>query len=185
MITAQMLNLSSCSWIDMDLLASHIYIYIIYQTMLQAKVMDKFHTDNSLLPIQIVAILPCRQSLLMPPLLTETFLLRPKRINDSKMVRKNCPVASASQGCIPWHFWSIDIRRCSSSTAGGGGRNKWVLYCTAMLQQGSSLLYRQNQDMNSLALSIQRCPEGNWIFVSAFSFSFLVWAHLQIRLCDM
>ena len=45
--------------------------------MLQAKVMDKFHTDNSLLPIQIVAILRCRQSLLMPPLLTETFLLRP------------------------------------------------------------------------------------------------------------
>ena len=50
--------------------------------------MNKFHADNNLLPIHIVAILPCKQSLLMSPLPTQTFLLRPKRIDDPKMVRK-------------------------------------------------------------------------------------------------
>ena len=56
--------------------------------MLQAKVINTFRADSSPLPIQIVAILPCKQSLFMPPLPTETFILRPKRIDDSKMVKK-------------------------------------------------------------------------------------------------
>ena len=56
--------------------------------MLQAKIMNKFHADNSLLPSQIEAILPCKQSLLIPPLPTQTFLLRPKRIGDPNIVRK-------------------------------------------------------------------------------------------------
>ena len=42
----------------MDLLAYHTIYRIIYQTMLQAKIINKIHTDNSLLPIHIVAILP-------------------------------------------------------------------------------------------------------------------------------
>ena len=47
-------------------------------------------------------------------------------------------MAPASQGCISRHFQSIDIWRFPSSTAGGGGRNKCICYCTAMLLQGSS-----------------------------------------------
>ena len=65
MISALMPNLSSYSSIDscISLRLIHIYTYknqvhIIYQTMLQAKIMDNFHEDNNLLPIHIVAILP-------------------------------------------------------------------------------------------------------------------------------
>ena len=74
----------------MDLLAFHtdICIYNTSQTMLQGKIMNKFHADNGLLPSQIVGILPCKQSLLMSPLQTQTFLLHPKRIGDPNTVRK-------------------------------------------------------------------------------------------------
>ena len=78
--------------------------------MLQAKIMNKFQTDNSLLPIQIVAILPCQQSLPMSPPPTQTFLLTPKRIDDPKMARE--PVLQFQHPKVEYHGTSDPSTNC-------------------------------------------------------------------------
>ena len=126
--------------------------------MLQAKIMNKFHTDNSLLPIQIVAILPCQQSLPMSPPPTQTFLLRPKRI-DPKMARK--PVLQSQHPKVVYHGTSdpstYDVTPVAQQ-AEVAATNSFAIV-QLCYYRGLLLLYRHNEDMNSLALSIQRCPE--------------------------
>ena len=128
----------------MDVLASHtdirIYNIYIYQTTLQAKIMNKFHTDNSLLPIQIVAILPCQQSLPMSPPPTQTFLLTPKRIDDPKMARE--PVLQSQHPKVEYHGTSDpstnDVTPVPQQAEVAG--NECICYCTAVLLQGSSFV---------------------------------------------
>ena len=141
--------------------------------MLQAKMKNKFHTDNSLLPSQIVAILPCKQSLLVSPLPSQTFLLWPKRIDAPKMVRK--PVLWPQHPKVVYHGTSdpsaYDVTPVAQQ-AEVAATNAFAI-AQRCYYRGLHLLYRKNQDIHSLAQSIQRCPEWNWIFAfSAFSFHF-------------
>ena len=141
--------------------------------MLQAKMKNKFHTDNSLLPSQIVAILPCKQSLLISPLPIQTFLIRPKRIGDPKIVRK--PVLWPQHPKVVYHGTSdpsaYDVTPVAQQ-AEVAATNAFAI-AQRCYYRGLHLLYRKNQDIHSLAQSIQRCPEWNWIFAfSAFSFHF-------------
>ena len=108
--------------------------------MLQAKIMNKFQTDNSLLPIQIVAILPCQQSLPMSPPPTQTFLLTPKRIDDPKMARE--PVLQSQHPKVEYHGTSDpstnDVTPVPQQAEVAG--NECICYCTARLLQGSSFV---------------------------------------------
>ena len=154
MITASMFNLSSYSSIDLWI-SLHIIQYIFYQTMLQAKIMNKFHADNSLLPIHIVAILPRKQSLLMSPLPIQTFRLRPKRINDPKIVRKPVlwpphPEVVYPGTSDPWTYDVIPVAQQAEVAT----TNEFAIV-QRCYYRGLHWLYRKNQDINSLALSIQ------------------------------
>ena len=160
MITAPMLDLSSYSSIDswISLHFIDICIYIIYQTMLQAKIMNKFHADNSLLPSQIVAILPCKQSLLVSPLPIQTFLLRPKRFGDPNIVRK--PVLWPQHPKVVYQDTSnrstYDVSPVAQQ-AEVAATNAFAIV-QRCYYRGLHLMYRKNQDIHSLARSIQRFP---------------------------
>ena len=121
--------------------------------------MNKFHADNSLLPSQIEAILPCKQSLLIPPLPTQTFLLRPKRIGDPNIVRK--PVLWPQHPKVVYHGTSdpstYDVAPVAQQ-AEVAATNAFAIV-QRCYYRGLHLLHQKNQDIHSLALSIQRCPE--------------------------
>ena len=155
--------LSPYSSIDSWISLTDICIYIIYQTILQAKIMNKFHADNSLLPSQIVGILPCKQSLLMSPLPTQTFLLCPKRIDDPNTVRKPVlwpqhPKVSYQNASDPSTYDVAPVAQQAEVAA----TNAFAI--VQRWYYRDHLLYRKNHDINSLAQSIQRCPEWNKIF---------------------
>ena len=158
MITAQLLDLSPYSSIDSWISLTDICIYIIYQTMLRAKIMNKFHADNSLLPSQIVGILPCKQSLLMSPLPTQTFLLCPWRIGDPNTVRK--PVLWPQHPKVVYQ----DTSNPSTHDVAPVAQQAEVAATNAFAivqrwyYRGLHLLCRKNHDIKSLAQSIQRCP---------------------------
>ena len=140
----------------MDLLAYHTDIRIHNQTMLQAKIMLKFQTDNSLLPIQIVAILPCQQSLPMSPPPTQTFLLTPKRNDDPKMARE--PVLQSQHPKVEYHGTSDPSTNYVTPVpqqAEVAATNAFAIVQRCYLRV-LHVLYRQNQDIHSLALRIQR-----------------------------
>ena len=116
--------------------------------MLQAKVMNKFHADNSPLPIQIVAILPCKQSLLMSPLPTQTFHLGPKRIDDTKKVRKYVlwPQHPKAEYDGTSHISTYDVNPVAQQAeVAARGAFAIVQRCC---YRGRRLFYRKNQDMH-------------------------------------
>ena len=158
----------------MDLLAFHtdICIFIIHQTMLQAKIMNKFHADNSLLPSQIVAILPCKQSLLISPLPIQTFLIRPKRIGDPKIVRKPVlwpqhPKVVYQDTSNPWTYDVTPVAQPAQVAA----PNEFTIV-QRHYYRGLHLLHRRNQDINSLARSI--LSEIEYSHSKRFPYIFLV-----------
>ena len=149
--------------------------------MLQAKMKNKFHTDNSLLPSQIVAILPCKQSLLVSPLPSQTFLLWPKRIDAPKMVRK--PVLWPQHPKVVYHGTSdpstYDVTPVAQQ-AEVAATNSFAIV-QLCYYRGLNLLYRHNQDIhhspwasNDVLSDIEYSPSRRYLLL------FLVWAYPQI-----
>ena len=157
MITALLLNLSSyCSidsWISLHII--QIYVYIIRQCYKRRSCLN-FKRTTAYYRFKSWLYCHANNHCRCPPPSTQTFLLTPKCIDDPKMARE--PVLQSQHPKVEYHGTSNPSTNYVTPVpqqAEVAATNAFAIVQRCYLRV-LHLLYRQNQDIHSLALRIQR-----------------------------